>query len=132
MTIVGEKGDKKVLIVDDEPANIEFLEEILEMQGCKNVDSFISANEAIESYKATNYDLVLLDWNMPELSGLEVLKTFIDINKDPKPKVVVLTGHKDITINEQALAHGANDILSKPFSINSLVDCLDKAFSNNT
>ena len=118
--------ESKILIVDDEPSNIEYLKEIMEITRITDVDSTTSAKLAFEKYASTHYDLVLLDINMPELSGFEVLERFAQLNKTNPAKVVMLSGHCDNAIKQKALKLGANDMLSKPFDIGSFINCVEK------
>lgn len=105
----------KILIIDDEPINLAVLEELLEMAGYSNVTCELNPIHAVALYKEQSFDLVLLDLNMPEMSGFEVMDKFKDINVTTAPPVLVLTALGDKETKIQALTSGASDFLSKPF-----------------
>ena len=119
-------SETKILIVDDEPVNLYLLQEIMEVAGYENSTSVLSPVEAIDLYEKEDFDLVLLDLNMPEMSGYAVLDRFTEMAKTPKAKVVVLTGHNDEEIRNRVMRQGADGMLSKPFSITDIVDCIKK------
>lgn len=112
----------RILIVDDEPQIIEVLTELIRKahpQG--TITSASTGAEALELIKAQHPDVVLLDVNMPGLSGLEVLKTIKQI--DPTLPVIMVTGSTD---GGEALRGGALAYLPKPFNaqyIEHLVSC---------
>ncbi len=116
----------KILIVDDEPVNLYLLQEIMEVVGYENSTSVLSPVEAIGLYEKEDFDLVLLDLNMPEMSGYAVLDRFTEMAKTPRAKVVVLTGHNDEEIRNRVMRQGADGMLSKPFSITDIVDCIKR------
>lgn len=105
----------KILVIDDEVVNLDIIEELLERDGFSNVSFFSDPSEAVKFYKNTPPDLVILDLNMPVLTGFDVMQLFKEINHNPQPPVLVLTAQNDRKIRLQALQEGARDFLSKPF-----------------
>jgi two-component system, LytTR family, response regulator len=104
----------RVLIVDDEPLARAALEKILTAN--PDVDCFDSANDAIEAQQCLsneNYDVVLLDISMPELSGLELL-TRLEQYQRPLPSIVFVTAHAEHAV--AAFEKHAVDYVLKPFS----------------
>ena len=107
-----------ILIVDDQQANIDVLEGLLEMQGYTNIKSTVDPRNVLPFLKSFEPDLILLDLSMPFLSGYEVLqqiKTFIS----PKSYLPVLVLTADISpeAKQNALSNGAKDFLNKPFDL---------------
>lgn len=105
----------KILIVDDESMNLAVLEDLLETNGYINASCEIDPIRAIELYKQENFDLVLLDLNMPGKTGFEVMEAFSAHGLPVPPPILVLTASVDNTIRIKALTSGASDFLTKPF-----------------
>lgn len=116
----------KVLIVDDEPANVELLLEVFDMLDDCTVAKTHSPVEAIKMYQNDDYSLVLLDITMPEMSGYEVLERFSEIDKSTRPVVYVLTGHHDAAVKRKVMELGAEGLLTKPFEISAVISLVDK------
>ncbi|MEE8431125.1 MAG: response regulator [Candidatus Desulfatibia sp.] len=105
-----------LLAVDDEPVNLEILEEILEEDGYKNATYTPNPLEAVDLYRKNEYDLVLLDLMMPVLDGFGVMERFAEIKKENDVPVLVLTALRDMDTRLRALSSGANDFVTKPFN----------------
>jgi putative two-component system response regulator len=106
----------KILIVDDEPANVALLEAILEQAGFTNVMSTGDSREVVGLFKAHQIDLILLDIRMPHLSGIDVLAQLADTIADGDwPPVLVLSAQTDDETRQKALESGAWDFINKPF-----------------
>ena len=115
----GTKLDKqvhRVLIVDDEPSIRDFCRAVLQSDGivCTEVGCGLSALEAIAS---APYDLVLLDVNLPNLSGLEVLKRLRENPPAPHLKIIMFSGMATSDEMARMLLAGADDYVTKPFSL---------------
>jgi putative two-component system response regulator len=107
----------KILIVDDEIANISLLEDILENEGYINFKSTLDSRKALDLYKEYCPDLVLLDLNMPYLDGFMVMEQLNEFEKNSYAPVLVLTAQSDRNTRLRALAAGARDYIEKPFDI---------------
>lgn len=108
-------SDAKILMVDDEQAHIRVLEWALKQAGFKNFKSLTDSSRAREEFIALQPDLVLLDLNMPQPDGLEVLQQFRQSSgPDEFIPVLILTGDNTADSRARALAAGANDFLPKP------------------
>jgi PleD family two-component response regulator len=105
----------RILIVDDEEADIRVLEWALQAAQFPNIRSLTDSAQALEVFNQFQPDLVLLDLNMPEPDGFTVLKQLRETAPagDFLP-VLVLTGQNTAEIRSQAMAAGANDFLGKP------------------
>ncbi|MFA6978761.1 MAG: response regulator transcription factor [Ignavibacteriaceae bacterium] len=108
----------KILIVEDEPDMRLGLKDNLEFDGYE-VDSAENGKEGYEKITKNNYDLVLLDVMMPEMSGFEVCK---QIRKDGiKVPVILLTAKGEEIDKVRGLELGADDYITKPFSLRELL-----------
>jgi putative two-component system response regulator len=108
--------DVRILIVDDEPANVILLERMLENAGYSNLCTARDGAGAMKQIESRDPDLVLLDLHMPEVDGFDVLRALPNL-VDPGSflPVLVLTADATRTAKETALGLGAKDFLSKPF-----------------
>ena len=106
----------RILIVDDEPANVLLLERLLEQLGYNNLESYSDATDALPRILNPNVDLVLLDIQMPQISGFDILDNIRDNkNENEFRPVMVLTADATPSTKRKALALGADDFLTKPF-----------------
>lgn len=109
--------DSRILIVDDQRANLTALTAVLEFAGCENVRCLNDSREVRPTFGEFRPDLILLDLHMPHLDGLAVLDQLrMLIPKDDYLPVLVLTGDGSSEAKERALSHGASDFLSKPLN----------------
>ena len=90
--------DSRILIIDDEIINVELLEDILDGSGYEQVTGVTDPKEGIDLYKQQEFDLILLDINMPELSGFDVMEILKTIEKGLPPPILVLTALKNQNI----------------------------------
>ncbi|MCB4791891.1 MAG: diguanylate cyclase [Elusimicrobia bacterium] len=109
-----------ILIVDDEPKNIELLEAQLVPQGYEVVKA-ASGQEALEKLSGIQIDLVLLDIMMPRMSGFEVLKELRSDEKTHLIPVVMVTALNETEDRIKALEAGCDDFISKPFDKHELL-----------
>ena len=111
---------EKVLIIDDEMHIVELLRFNLETSGYKTIYSYDGFDGFIKA-KEEKPDLILLDWMLPNISGIEVLKKIrqdADLKKIP---VIMLTAKNMEDDKVEGLEVGADDYITKPFSIKELL-----------
>ena len=104
-----------ILIVDDQDANVDLLEQVLSETGYSRVTSTTNPQEVCALHRKNRYDLILLDLQMPVMDGFEVMEDLKTMNADGYLPVLVITaqpGHK-----LRALQTGAKDFISKPFDL---------------
>jgi len=115
---------EKILLVDDEKDFIETLSQRIAIRGIE-VSSTTSAKRAIEKVAEESYDAIILDLQMPEMDGLEVLKTIKKSN--PELQIIVLTGHATVKKAIEAMKLGALDLIEKPVDLDTLMGKIKKA-----
>ena len=116
MIAAPDLSTSKILIVDDEPANVALLEAILDQEGYSNVISTTDPRDVVGLFQTHDLDLILLDIRMPHMTGIEVLAKLTEIIGDGDwPPVLVLTAQIDDETRRQALEGGAWDFINKPF-----------------
>jgi PAS domain S-box-containing protein len=105
----------RILIVDDQDANVQLLTELLLQEGYSNISSTTQPQEVCALHRKTPFDLILLDLQMPGMDGFQVMESLKTNVADAYLPVIVLTaqpGHK-----LRALQAGAKDFISKPFDL---------------
>ncbi len=108
----------RILVLEDDELFRESLEDYLCEEGF-NVDVAIDGEDALEKNFENNYDLYLLDINVPKISGLELLKE-LRSSGDNTPSIF-LTSHKDKETLHQGFENGADDYLKKPVDLDELL-----------
>jgi two-component system, OmpR family, copper resistance phosphate regulon response regulator CusR len=108
----------RLLIVEDEAKIAKFLVQGLREEGY-TVEHAASGNEAWQSLRAGHWDLVLLDWWLPDQDGLTLLQRFRQA--DRRTPVLFLTARDAVSDRVRGLDAGADDYLSKPFSFDELL-----------
>ena len=107
----------KLLIVEDEESLNKVLVKVLRKLGYVT-DSVFDGAEALDLYFENNYDLVILDLNLPKLDGMEVLSAIREDNS--QLPILILSARSEIHDKIQGLDEGANDYLTKPFHFDEL------------
>lgn len=105
----------KILIVDDQESNVQLLEQLLQGAGYQSVTSTMQPEDVCRLHRKNQYDLILLDLQMPVMDGFQVMEALKTSTQDDYLPVIVLTaqpGHK-----LRALQAGAKDFVSKPFDL---------------
>jgi CheY-like chemotaxis protein len=106
----------RILIVDDLPANLRLLEDLLGREGFSNLVSTTEPEQALQLHTAFDPDLVLLDLMMPGMSGYAVLEELERMRPPHEFRpVLVLTADATSQAKRRALSLGAKDFLTKPF-----------------
>ncbi|MCI0459782.1 MAG: protein kinase [Gemmataceae bacterium] len=108
-----------VLLVDDEPEIRGFCRYVLQADGLI-CDEAGGGLEALEMIRQKPYDLIVLDMNMPDLTGLEVCRRLREEPPGPHVKVIMTSGSANSDIMAQLLLGGVDDFVTKPFSVTQL------------
>jgi DNA-binding response OmpR family regulator len=107
----------RILVVEDEPGIANFLREGLEEEGFA-VDVAGDGRKGLELAQVNEYDVILLDWMLPGLSGIEVCR---QIRKESAVPIVFLTAKDTVQDTVFGLEAGANDYIKKPFAFEELL-----------
>jgi DNA-binding NtrC family response regulator len=118
------KASIRILIVDDERTLRESCASVLQMDGY-NVTLIGRGEEALEIVRRRKFDVILVDLYMSQSSGMEILRSALEFNRDTI--VVVMTGNPSVTSSIEALRAGAWDYLPKPFSATHLQVLIGRA-----
>ena len=108
-----------ILIVEDEAGIVQFLQQGLEEEGYQ-VTSVLDGLKGFEITQKENFDLILLDWMLPKMTGLDLCKA-IRLKNNSTP-IIFLTAKDTIQETIEGLQAGANDYIKKPFSFDELVE----------
>ena len=110
----------RVLIVDDSRFIRQYLRQLLESMGF-SCEEAVDGHAALQMLRgASRFDFMLLDVNMPGMSGLECVKELRETGLQPPMKVMMVTTEADNSYICQALDYGADEFLMKPFTPESL------------
>lgn len=121
--------EAKFLVVDDMSTMRKIIRTILNQLGYTNVEEAENGKEALSKLRSGSFDFVLLDWNMPEMDGLETLK---QIRADDKLKgipVIMVTAEAKKENVLAAIQAGANNYVVKPFTPETLKEKIEKVWT---
>lgn len=110
----------KILLVDDDQDIADFLQSNLNLRGF-TVEHLLSGTKCLDYVKTHEVDLILLDCNMPDMSGLEVLSLLRASYPTSKLPVIMVTSLTDTQNIVEALEKGCNDYITKPVNIETVV-----------
>lgn len=119
----------RILVVDDETSMREFLDVLLSKQGYK-VSNARNGKQAVKMIQKNNYDLVLSDIRLGDITGLEVLKEVK--KKNPDTVVIMISAYSTTEIAVEAMNAGAYDFVPKPFDNNELRQTIQRALDLKT
>ena len=118
----------KAVVVDDQYTMRSLVRTSLQQIGITDIRDFPAAADAVASIKAQGAHIVLSDFNMPGMDGLEFLRS---VRADPNIKstgFVLLTGRADVDLVKRAIQFGANNYMAKPFTVAVLKQKLEQIF----
>lgn len=118
----------RVMVVDDQVSMRAMIRRALQDLGFKDIRESGVPAEALASVRTDRVHLIISDYNMPEMDGLQLLK---EVRDDPvigKTVFIMLTGSSDREIVQQAAALGVNNYLVKPFTTAALKEKIERVF----
>ena len=113
-------GGPKILIVEDEPSQLEMLSYNLQVEGYEVLKAE-SGEEALFILKETEVDLILLDWMLPQTSGIEICRQIKRAKTTKDVTIIMLTARGEEEDKVRGLDTGADDYIVKPYSIKELL-----------
>ena len=114
----------RILIGEDNPVNMKLAERVLDKLGYKP-DTAFNGLEVLDALQQVNYDLILMDVQMPEMDGYEATRT-IRMQKNHQPFIIAMTANAMQGDREKCLQAGMDDYISKPIKLEDLVKLLEK------
>lgn len=118
----------KVMVVDDQTSMRAMIRRTLQDLGFKDVRDKGSAHEAFEAVRSDRVHLIISDYNMPDMDGLQFLEK---VRSDPvigKTVFIMLTGSSDRDLVQKAAALGVNNYVVKPFAPAALKEKIERVF----
>lgn len=113
----------KILVVDDEKSICEFLTIVLKSEGY-DVTAVADGREAINHVETGNFDLAIVDLNLPSIGGIDVLRRIKQLNA--AIEVVVVSGYASLDTAVESVRAGAYDYIVKPFNVQTITDVVKK------
>ncbi|WP_171012640.1 MULTISPECIES: response regulator [unclassified Sphingomonas] len=122
----------KVMVVDDQTSMRAMIRRALQDLGFKDVRDKPSAQEALAAIKSDRVHLIISDYNMPEMDGLQFLEAVRTDAVIGKTVFIMLTGSSDKEIVQKAAALGVNNYVVKPFAPAALKEKIERVFGELT
>jgi DNA-binding NtrC family response regulator len=116
----------RILVIDDEDSMCNFMEIMLSKEGYE-VDVTTSPDDGVDKIRNENFDLVIADLNMPEMTGIDVLKKVRSFKFDQE--LVVMTAFASVETAIEAMKQGAADYITKPFKVDEIKLVIEKSIS---
>lgn len=120
---------EKVLLVDDEREFLEAMAERMRARGIE-VTTTTSTQDALRKTEKENYDAIIMDLMMPEMQGMEALKALK--KRKPELQIILLTGYATREKGDEALKHGAFDLIEKPADLKLLTEKIKMAHAQKS
>ena len=117
------KVAEKILIVEDDSFILTFTSKILKSQGYL-VTTVMTGKDALAKVQTSNYNLLLLDIGLPDMTGTEILRKIREINQDII--VIMMTGNPQLDSSIDSVNYGADGYLIKPVNDTDLVDIVEE------
>lgn len=115
-----EPYQSRILAIDDEPDNLLLIRQALRRIGYSACETMADPVQAVARFHAEDFDLVLLDYNMPIMSGLDVLSAISEKSRSEQIPVVMVTAQNDRDTRLMTLNAGTKDFLAKPLDLAEL------------
>jgi CheY-like chemotaxis protein len=123
-----EGASPRILIVDDQKSNISLLELTLRRAGFDEVSSTVEPRNVTAMHLEHRYDLILLDLQMPEMTGFQVMAQLKEVRASNPVSILVLSA--DATQTKTALEEGADGFMGKPFRLPDVVQRIQSMLKN--
>ncbi len=114
--------NRRVLVVDDDPAMVQTLCDILRIKGWE-AEGVFSGEAAISCLRERTWPVVLMDIRMPGIDGVEACRVMMGM--EPKPRVILMTAQADPSRLREAESQGAWQVLPKPLDLSRLLTLME-------
>ena len=115
--------EMKILLIDDDEWIRDSLSIYFESRGC-NLKALETAEEGIEALKKQDYDIIVTDYRLPGMDGLEFLKRIQDSH--PQAMKILITAYRSEDVVSKAIRIGIHDFIDKPFTTKTIEDSLSR------
>ena len=120
--------DMKILIVDDFSTMRRIIKNILRQLGFSNVQEADDGTTALEKLQQEPFEFVILDWNMPKMTGIELLRTIRADSSLKHIPVLMVTAEAQKENVVEAVQAGVNNYIVKPFTADTMKDKIERIF----
>jgi len=120
----------KILVVDDFATMRRIIKNVLKQIGFTNISEAENGNSALKAMKSEKFDLVMCDWNMPEMPGIELLNKVRSDEELKNTPFVMVTAETQKENILQAVKAGVSNYVVKPFTVDTVEQKLRKVFSS--
>jgi two-component system chemotaxis response regulator CheY len=124
------RKEMRVLVVDDQKSMRGLATYYLKQIEFEEIDEADSARAALMQMQKKRYDLLLLDWNMEGMSGIDLLKAIRSIPELNKIKIIMATSERSVDKVDEAKSHGADHYVVKPYELRDLEMRIAKVFES--
>jgi len=124
------RKEMRVLVVDDQKSMRGLATYYLKQIDFEEIDEAESARDALMQMQKKRYDLLLLDWNMEGMSGIDLLKAIRSIPELNKIKIIMATSERSVDKVDEAKSHGADHYVVKPYELRDLEMRIAKVFES--
>ena len=128
MDVYAKLRSMEILLIDDDEWIRNSLTLLFENEGC-HITALETAEEGMELLKDHNYDIIVTDYRLPGMDGLDFLKKIKDTQ--PYAMKVLITAYKSESVVSEAVSIGVQDFIEKPFTINTIEESLEKLIEQN-
>lgn len=122
----------RILIVDDFAPMRKIIRNLLKQIGFENIAEASDGLNALEALKGSTFNLVISDWNMPRMTGFEMLKAIRADDRLKHLPVLMVTAENEMEKVQDAVQAGVNHYIIKPFTSNALLERLSAVFTKPT
>jgi DNA-binding NtrC family response regulator len=128
MDLFSKLKEMKILLIDDDKWIRDSLSIFFEYEGC-HLLAFETAEEAMKELEMHDYDIIIADYKLPGMDGLEFLKRIQDSHLDAMK--ILITAHMSEEIASEAKMMGIQDFIEKPFTIKTIEESLSRLIQRN-
>ena len=122
----------KTLVVDDQQTIRQLVRNGLQQIGIVDIETAGDGEDGLRSLLTTPAHLVISDFNMPKLDGIDLLRAIRSHEPIRSTAFIMLTGRADKEVVQRAIQHGVNNFLVKPFTVASLKEKIEAVFGKLT
>jgi len=128
MDLFNELKGMKILLIDDDEWIRDSLNIFFESEGCR-ITTFETAEEALEELQGQSYDIIIADYRLPSMNGLELFKR-IEESHSHAIKIII-TAYKDKEVIAEANKRNIHDFIDKPFTTKTIEETLSRVIKNS-